>query len=370
LLFHPAYLDVAERAGRIQKALRDGSLSERDTAFLAEAYAYRYKEGVLGLGHTGAAEPASEGEFEDPYTLSFVITRLQEDRDGDVVLPLGCRLGNFEKSPVWFFGHQEWAVPIGTARNKRHDRLYVWPQEDLIRAACRFDEEDPDAMFIHGKVKRGFLNATSMSFVPIEAYKRDTVHEKAVPHEGRSQRPLGWLFKAYDLTEISIVGVGSNAGAIRDALDQEKSFISPRLQKGMMAYAAQAKGCWNGWCPCPPCEKVRAGEEPEGQLESRRQVRVVREAVPGDTSGQTGPQLWTPRRSIPIRCPGRIRCSAASRSTNGTWRCPARSRRIPLLKRLPRLSPTCRPSAPSLLACLPSCGTACLCGRTRGRRGK
>src|SRR5262249_55102978 len=58
--------------------------------------------------------------------------------------------------------------------------------------------------------------------------------------------------KTFSMTEWSVVGVPSCAGAIRDSLDSEKSFMSPRLQKALQPYCATAKGCWNGWCPCPP----------------------------------------------------------------------------------------------------------------------
>jgi hypothetical protein len=248
LILHPCVEAVAERLQRIDKALRSGTLVGKDAGALLNDYTYPAGGNKLGLARAGAAEPDNSKDFRDEYTIPFVVSVFEEDRDGDVVVPLGCQLGNYEKNPVWFFGHQENPIPIGTARSVGRD-LMVWPEENRIRAACRFDEHDEDAMFIHDKVLRGFLNATSMAFVPIEAYRREEV-EKARVHGGTGVAPTGWLFKRYDLTEISVVGVPSNAGAIRDVLDSEKG-LSPRIKKALKPYAAESKGCWGGWCPCP-----------------------------------------------------------------------------------------------------------------------
>ena len=258
VILHPAISDIYERRQRIDKALRAGDLLATDGAFLTENYAFIYKDGpspILGMGRSDSAEAGQADDSE--YSIPFVITTLEEDRDGDVVVPAGYRGENYKRNPVWFFGHQQWEIPIGTSRSK-DGRIAVYPEENRIRAICYFDSGDEDAMFIYGKVKRGIINATSIAFVPIEAYRRE-YEEKARTHNPQPLMPPGWLFKVWDHTETSVVGVPSNAGAIRDSLDREKSFISPRLQKGLRAYAATAKGCWNGWCPCPPCEEKAAG---------------------------------------------------------------------------------------------------------------
>lgn len=192
-------------------------------------------------------------------TICFTVSVLEEDRDGDVVVPLGCHFQNFSKNPGFYFGHQQWEIPVGQARSSGFDKIYVWPEEKKLRSACRFDRADPDADYIYGKVRRGLLNSTSIAFVPLVASRRDgrDIHrafegDKARPHHS-PMMPPGWLFAEYDLTEISIVGVPSNAGAIRDSLDTEGKFLSPRLQKGLATYAAQPKGYWNGWCVGPGC---------------------------------------------------------------------------------------------------------------------
>jgi hypothetical protein len=239
----------------VEKALRTGTLTPGDGAALMEGFAYIYKDGpvpVLGIGRSGSADVSHANE--EQYAIPFVITTLEEDRDGDIVVPMGWHGQNYARNPVWFFGHQQWEISIGKSIGP-DGKLYVFPEEKLIKSVCFFDQHDEDAMYIYGKVMRGYLNATSIAFVPIDAARRDNEYgyEKARTHS-QSMMPLGWLFKEWDHTETSIVGVGSNAGAIRDSLDKEWMYITPKCRKALGSYAAQAKGCWNGWCPSPPCQ--------------------------------------------------------------------------------------------------------------------
>ncbi len=189
----------------------------------------------------------------------FTVTLLQEDRDGDVVVPRGLETKNYFHNPVWFFGHQSYQIPIGLARppgtrDKKYDsntQIGWYPEEHRVQSDLYIDWLDPDAAFIGGKIERGLLNCTSIAFVPIEAERRGYTEEKAQPRQS-PLLPPGWVFHRADVTEVSIVGIPANAGAYRDIMDQEKSFMSPKLLKGWKPYCAQAKGCWNGWCPCPP----------------------------------------------------------------------------------------------------------------------
>jgi hypothetical protein len=240
--------DIAARPQRFAQALKSGRLQVKDTIATRENYAYVYKRNTLGMGRSGAAEPQEADDRTG--AMPFTVSVFEEDRDGDLVVPAGCHLEDYSANPVVFFGHQSLEIPIGVSRD-RHGRVTVFPMQDRIKAICYFDRADPDADFIYGKARRGILSAASIAFIPIEAYRREEV-EKAQTHGNRPMgMPLGWLFKQYSLTEWSIVGIPSCAGAVRDALDSEKSFISPRLQKGLSAYAAQTKGCWGGWCPLP-----------------------------------------------------------------------------------------------------------------------
>lgn len=236
--------DVLGRQAALVDGVRKGALA--GTAhYPGDRYAWVVGKdaGKLALANYGAAD---RGDVDDgAKAVGFTVSTAQEDRDGDVLHPRGVILDNYARNPVVFFGHQEWEIPIGVSRDPAGN-LAVRPEAERIWAKCYFDVADPDADFIYGKVRRGVLSAASVSFVPVEAYRRD--RSKALPRDQQGQ--AGWEFVRYDLTEWSVVGVPANAGAIRDALDREESFISPRLAKGLGAYAARPRGKgFAGWLP-------------------------------------------------------------------------------------------------------------------------
>lgn len=249
MILHPCLSDVEARYGVLDKAVHRGLQSSS----AIEEYAWRTKENGLAIAKLASAIPTDAND--DDLSIPFIITTLIEDRDGDVVVPLGCQLDNFAKNPVCFFGHQQNPYPIAKCKSP-DGRITVFPEENLIRAVMYFDRDDPDAVKVYGKVKNGFLNATSIAFVPIDAVKRDPELEKGIldrshPHSEPGRGPVGWIFKRYDLTEISVVGVPSNSGAvaIRDWLDTDKD-LGDRLRKSMLPYAAKSLGrSFSGWCP-------------------------------------------------------------------------------------------------------------------------
>lgn len=261
MIQHPCVRQIAKRYSALDNAIERGRV---DIASALSSYSYVVKDNKLGMARLSSAIPTSANDGD--MTIRFILTTLQEDRDGDIVVPMGCQLDEYALNPVIFFGHQQHPIPIATAKSL-DGKLAVYPEENIITGDARFDKEDPDACFIYSKVKRGFLNATSIAFVPIQAIRREAEREKSVVDRGHQHSqpgaPAGWIFKTYSLTEWSIVGVPSNAGAIRDTLDSEKSFISPKLQKAMSPYAAKAIGrCFSGWCKspsgaCVPCEKSK-----------------------------------------------------------------------------------------------------------------
>lgn len=230
---------IEGRTELLSRSIAKGAGGAPET--LLSNYVWKAGPNKLAAAQLKAAKP--DMADDDDGSIPFTLSTADEDRDGDLVYPKGCYLDNYANNPGVYFGHQDWEVPIGTSRNPRDKRLMIFPEENRIWGVCYFDRADEDADFIYGKVKRGFLNAASIAFVPLEAYRRDHHERKARIDRDRHDDPHpGWVFMKYDLTEWSIVGVPANAGAIRDALDREKSFISPRLQKALTQYAAKPKG--------------------------------------------------------------------------------------------------------------------------------
>jgi hypothetical protein len=250
---------IAKRYRKLNAAMRSGQ-GIADPAALWERYAYSVKDhhgnNALGLARVGAADISNADPSE--YYIPFTVTVMEYDRDGDLVNTLGIKTKNYQRNPVWFFGHQEWPVPIGKGVHK--GQLAFTADDYAAHAGCWFDPKDSDAMLIHQKVMDGYLNATSIAFVPIQSRQREDTpyHYKSKPRDAEGWEG-GWLFDEVDLTEISIVGVPANAGALRDVYDREKGHMTPQLRKAWVPYCAKARGkCFTGWCPCPPhpIEKV------------------------------------------------------------------------------------------------------------------
>lgn len=288
---HQALLDVADRIAAINKSLKAGSLSADDGKYLLSNYCYKYSDSELAVGRMGAAD--LDRTDDDSDTIWFTTTVLEEDRDGDVVLPRGRMGDNYAKSPAWFFGHQDWAIPIGTSWDN-DGRVMVEVFDDRIRQGCRFDMEDEDAHFLHGKVRRKFLNGTSIAFVPVEAERRDEF-EKARTHS-KPQLPPGWLFKRWDHTETSIVGVGSNPHALAEMREEERKNISPRMYKCLGEYCAKARGrCFTGYCPAPVRRKS-CGCKGKGECEcSKTPGAMTGGGIDPDKPGNTNLQRGGPR---------------------------------------------------------------------------
>lgn len=331
-VWHQCVSDIAKRYSTLDSQIRRGQLRVDDAV---AKYACVVKDGTLGMARLGSAIPTEADDSE--YSIPFIVTTLTEDRDGDVVVPMGCQLSNYKHNPVCYFGHQQYQhLPFPIAKCKSPDgRITVYPEDNRIRAVFYFDREDPDACAIYGKVKRGFLNATSIAFVPIDAVRRDReaekgIYERAHPHN-QPMSPAGWLFKVYDLTEISVVGVPANAGAIRDWLDTDKD-LSPRLRKGLVPYAAKALGhTFSGWCPpgtvaCPDgtCRVQKANPlpgEPDDSEDDDDEENVWDAVVDGEAWGTVeAPDEQTAKEFVKRKIEDiRIKQMDADYGTSWTW---------------------------------------------------
>ena len=223
---------VRRRHGRLKATLAKGADGSR-LVRAARRFAY-----PVGKDRLGYASPGSEMVRADDKKMAatFVVSTVNQDRDGDIVIPAGIRLENYKRNPVWFFGHQLWESPIGTTRNPETGALDVEVKDDRVLATCWFDAEDPDAEYLYGKVKRGILRATSIGFMPLKAERikpsAKANHDRRPSEEGWP----GWRFDEIDLLELSIVGVPSNAEAMRLSLDRDR--MSPKLRKALEPFAA------------------------------------------------------------------------------------------------------------------------------------
>jgi hypothetical protein len=163
---------------------------------------------------------------------TFVVTSRRQDRDSDIVLPLGISTENWRKAGApWFFSHGSEKFPIGTSLDAS-GKLHFQADEDTATATIFFDMGDPFAREVQRKVcVVGSLRACSVAFVPVQAESLGKANHSGDGH--------GFLFRSVDLTEISIVPIPSQPDAV---LIGCSAGIGKRLKRCVGAYCKMFGG--------------------------------------------------------------------------------------------------------------------------------
>lgn len=152
-------------------------------------------------------------EVGDDRFGRFIASSNREDRMGDVI-EQSWELSDFWRNPVFLWGHQSWATPIGWVRE-------FAPTPDLSRTVARVEflpdgtDEFVDKLFRLTKIKA--LRAVSVGFVPLEAEDRyDEQH-----------RWIGYRFLRSQLIELSLCSVPANPDAVQLArsIDAHPAFL-------------------------------------------------------------------------------------------------------------------------------------------------
>lgn len=130
------------------------------------------------------------------------------DRDGDIMKAMGAIIDDYMKNPVVLFGHnyRDATAVVGKA-------LEIKKIEGQgIRARWQFADKETseDADLVRRLWAGGFLNATSIGFIPDEWDKR-------TDSEGEELQ-RGRVYTEWQLLEFSIVPVPANQSALRLAI--------------------------------------------------------------------------------------------------------------------------------------------------------
>lgn len=167
---------------------------------VAKRFAHRISKDKLGYADPGSQMLSID---EEAMTARFVVTTSNIDRDGDIVVTDGIELDEFRRNPVVLFAHGQ-DPAIGSMPVGRCIAIERFPER--LEAVIQFDGADPQAMLIYSKVKRGYLNSTSIGFMPLEGEElSDAASEYWYP---------GVRFDRSSLLEISIVPTPANSEAI------------------------------------------------------------------------------------------------------------------------------------------------------------
>lgn len=132
--------------------------------------------------------------------VSFVASSATPDRYGDIIDQKGWILDNYKKNPVVLLNHDSNQLPIGKGN--------VYIRNDQLTIDVEFDSEDPRAKEVERKAKKGFMNAVSVGFRPLESKSRS---ELPTDHKYYGQR--GMYYSKAELLEVSIVTIPANGEA-------------------------------------------------------------------------------------------------------------------------------------------------------------
>jgi len=135
--------------------------------------------------------------------LEFTGSTEEQDRDGETISAEGWDLKNYKKNPVFMWAHNYQNPPIGKA-------LKVKAEDGKLNFKIEFADADTYAFAdtIYRLYKGGFLNATSVGFIPKEW------------NDGDGDKAPRRAYIKQELLELSAVPVPSNPNALQNAQEQ------------------------------------------------------------------------------------------------------------------------------------------------------
>jgi phage head maturation protease len=168
----------------------------------------------------------------DPGAMKLVsvISTIDRDRAGDIVVPAGLRnAAEYLKNPIVLWAHNRCTVPpIGTCL-----RLDVQP--DRIVAETKFAAGVSFAEDLFRLYEQGVLRGWSIGFVPLRARLLPEPEGQAL----RAGRP-GLRVEEWDLLEYSAVPIPENPGALTVAI--QKGLVHDGLLRDLLARVPDDSG--------------------------------------------------------------------------------------------------------------------------------
>lgn len=182
-------------------------------------------------GTFGNAHPQARTLSVDAGKLRIrsVITTIDPDRAGDVVVPTGLRnLDDYLLNPVVLWAHNRTQFPpIGLCE-------WIDVQPKRVVAETRFAQGVPFAEDIFRLYEQGVLRGWSIGFVPRKA--------RRLPQTGPTS-PAGLWVSEWDLLEYSAVPIPENPGALTVAL-QKGLVRDPTLRHWLGGVPDDRGGKW------------------------------------------------------------------------------------------------------------------------------
>ena len=159
---------------------------------------------------------------EDQGVIKFRMTERMVDRDSEVIEPIGIKLAEYKKNPVFLWGHDIWGdhLPLGKTLTETFEQT-----DNYLDADVKFDLDDPFAALVYNKYVNGFLSSGSIRFSAL-----------AIDREPVLPDQKGITVTKSNLLEFSGVILPANIGSIV-------------LEKDMAEFKdVMPKECANGLC--------------------------------------------------------------------------------------------------------------------------
>lgn len=188
---------------------------------------------------------------ESKMSATAVINTPREDREGDIIIPMGVRLDNYRANPVVLWEHGLGSIDIPIAKCMTpEDELALEITEDEIIGTSYFTDTVPESLQIFHLITSGIVRATSVRAEPVK-YKTHRTEAG----------DMGMTLEEWELVEWSWGCMGVNPDAVAKILEKgtiEGDKISLRLLKSLKAVAPKPTEFFKGLCI--PKEKAVADE--------------------------------------------------------------------------------------------------------------
>lgn len=198
----------------------------------------------------GGSSIATLDDFNERANYSdWIISTPTMDRDGDILLPSGCDLVEYQRNPVVLFEHKLDEYPIGLSRPISGGDLSIQIKSDRILARCYHHDKHLRAREVRDLVQAKILNAASVGFIPVQARKlgHSKGFREADKADGTTPR---FEFSRWKMHEWSICVVGVNFETVQiDGIQRAMSrgkIKDEFLQKSLAPFAKLSKSTVRG----------------------------------------------------------------------------------------------------------------------------
>ena len=161
------------------------------------------RQGLRGSLQITASVPEAT---TTPHTLDFVTSDGTLDRYNEIISAAGWRLENYRRNPVLQNAHQYGDVIFTLGRALVTEVRQVDARQALFQRIQFAVDENPVAKIAFALYKGGYLNTTSVGFIPIR-------WQDGTPTSGFARKYL-----EQELLEVSAVAIPANPNALALAL--------------------------------------------------------------------------------------------------------------------------------------------------------